>query len=794
MCCSSREEGQKTTWFQKFKEYPPAASISSIKNYLEQYKRLINVSFDLVDISFLGTSLSRDLFKQAKYYSADSIKRFKIEKRNTIILVFLSETRKILLDYLAQMHERYIADICRQCSNIHLSQLKQYQNKHDKALDHIIKVVDYLLEQASKESIDLDLDSLFQSTHSIDELSQSRDNMKKYQIFLKYGYSNLLQNRYQSMRRYFSDYIQLVDFKAPNEDSSLIEAIEIIKKLDNKELKSLPTNVPYDFINKDLKRALFDQDSNIKRNIWEMGVAIAIKESLVSGNIYIPQSKQYISFRNLVYSDKEWAIVKNSSYESLKLESKASKAAISLKEQFLSTIHAARINYKKDDFAEIKNEKLKLRKKDALEESPEVVRLQKILSSSLPKIKIEQLLIEVDQITGFSRNFMPIHKQKSQPANFYKTLMASLLSQATNIGISAMQDCTINITSDMIRYVMDSYIREDTIKLANADLVNQHSILPFSNIHGGGNISSSDGQRFAVTASSLMSSFCPRYFGYYEKAIGIYTHVSDQYSVFNTKVISCSPREALYVLDGLLENNTILENREHTTDTEGFTEHIFALSFLLGYQFVPRIKNLKDQQLYCVNKDIDYGQFNSILNKTIDINLIEEQWDEMIRVIASLRSRLTPAHEIVRRLSKGTDRLSKAFTHLGRLLKTQHILRYITDEDLRNRIYRQLNKGEYRHTLPRWIFFANQGKFQTGDYEEIMNKASCLSLISNAVLYWNTVKMSEIVDQLRRDGEKISDETLSHISLLPHKHVIPMGTYFVDGVIEMAGLEKVALK
>ena len=52
------------------------------------------------------------------------------------------------------------------------------------------------------------------------------------------------------------------------------------------------------------------------------------------------------------------------------------------------------------------------------------------------------------------------------------------------------------------------------------------------------------------------------------------------------------------VLDGLLENNTILENKEHTTDTEGFTEHIFALSFLLGYQFVPRIKNLKDQQLW----------------------------------------------------------------------------------------------------------------------------------------------------------------------------------------------------
>jgi hypothetical protein len=71
------------------------------------------------------------------------------------------------------------------------------------------------------------------------------------------------------------------------------------------------------------------------------------------------------------------------------------------------------------------------------------------------------------------------------------------------------------------------------------------------------------------------------------------------------------------------------------------------------------------------------------------------------------------------------------------------------------------------------IFFANQGEFTTGDYEEIMNKASCLSLVSNAVLYWNTMKINDIVEELRRQGEEIDNETLSHISLLPFKHVVP---------------------
>ena len=64
-----------------------------------------------------------------------------------------------------------------------------------------------------------------------------------------------------------------------------------------------------------------------------------------------------------------------------------------------------------------------------------------------------------------------------------------------------------------------------------------------------------------------------------------------------------------------------------------------------------------------------------------------------------------------------------------------------------------------------------------GDYEEIMNKASCLSLASNTILYWNTIKISEIIEQLRNNGEKISDESLSH------KHVIPMGTYFTNTLL-----------
>ena len=60
-----------------------------------------------------------------------------------------------------------------------------------------------------------------------------------------------------------------------------------------------------------------------------------------------------------------------------------------------------------------------------------------------------------------------------------------------------------------------------------------------------------------------------------------------------------------------------------------------------------------------------------------------------------------------------------------------------------------------------------------------MNKASCLSLLSNAVLVGKTLRIAEIVDQLRRAGHEISEQDLTRVSPLMHGHVIPNGTYRV---------------
>jgi TnpA family transposase len=125
-----------------------------------------------------------------------------------------------------------------------------------------------------------------------------------------------------------------------------------------------------------------------------------------------------------------------------------------------------------------------------------------------------------------------------------------------------------------------------------------------------------------------------------------------------------------------------------------------------------------------------------------------------------------------------SDRLAKALTALGRIVKTTYIMRYLHDGALRDRVHLQLNRGESRHELARRIFFANQGAFRTGDYEEIMNKVSALSLLSNAVLVWNTVHFGKILAEFEgTSGHAVAPEDTARVSPLAHAHVIPSGTY-----------------
>jgi TnpA family transposase len=364
-----------------------------------------------------------------------------------------------------------------------------------------------------------------------------------------------------------------------------------------------------------------------------------------------------------------------------------------------------------------------------------------------------------------------------------KPLYGAIIAHATNIGLYAMGQSNHDITTDVLRRASENLINVENIRNANTILVNKHQIYPITSIYGTGKYSSSDGQRFKIQANSMLASYYPLYSGYYDKHISLYTHISDQCSVFGTIAISCAEREATYVVDGLLYNDTELNPEFHSTDTHGYTDHIFAICYLLGFSFQPRLKDLPHQALYKVNKEDKYDGIDNIFSGVANLALIAEQWDTIVRIVASLKNGLAPAHVIIQRLAGREDKVSRALQALGRIIKTTYILRYVCDPELRRKVHIQLNRGELRHSLARAIFFDNRGIFKTSDYEEIMNKASCLSLVTNAVLFWNTHHVQRIVDRMKAEGYNVDESVLAKISLLSHKNLIVHGIYNFEEIL-----------
>ena len=181
------------------------------------------------------------------------------------------------------------------------------------------------------------------------------------------------------------------------------------------------------------------------------------------------------------------------------------------------------------------------------------------------------------------------------------------------------------------------YLREETLRPAIAAVVDFQHRQPLSRSWGGGTLSSSDGQRFPVPVRSRTATALPRYFGY-GQGLTFYTWTSDQFAQYGTKVIPATVRDATYVLDAILDNETELTILEHTTDTAGYTELVFALFDLLGMQ-LRRIRDLGDQRLYRFDSGATYRHLGPLLKGKIRERRVVDHWDDLLRVAGSSPTR-----------------------------------------------------------------------------------------------------------------------------------------------------------
>lgn len=199
----------------------------------------------------------------------------------------------------------------------------------------------------------------------------------------------------------------------------------------------------------------------------------------------------------------------------------------------------------------------------------------------------------------------------------------------------------------------------------------------------------------------------------------------------------------------------------------------------MGYQFSPRLADAGEARLWRLDQKADYGVLDKLARARVKTELIEENWDDMLRVAGSLKLGTVSALEILRTLQRGKkpSTLAKAIGELGRVSKTLYLLHYVDDEDYRRRILTQLNRGESRHSLARAVFYGRRGELRQAYREGQEEQLGALGLVVNVFVLWNTYYMNAGLNYVRSLEEEVNLLDVARLSPLGHDHINMLGRY-----------------
>jgi TnpA family transposase len=416
---------------------------------------------------------------------------------------------------------------------------------------------------------------------------------------------------------------------------------------------------------------------------------------------------------------------------------------------------------------------------DRLEEADSLRALRSSVQGRLPKAGMPDVFLEVMARTGFAHSFTHLSERQARVENFEISLCAVLIGEACNIGLEPMirQDIPA-LRRDRLSWVSQNFIRPETTDAASALIVSAHNGLPIVKHWGAGEIASADGMRFVAPASAIHAGPNPKYFGQ-ARGVTWYNLLSNQFTGLNAIVVPGTLRDSLVILALLLEQETELEPLEIMTDTAAYSDAIFGLFWLLGYQFSPRLADIGGAKLWRIDRAADYGSFDGVARGVVNIGLIRENWPDLIRLAGSLKLGHLKAVGVMRMLQvkdKPTT-LARALSELGRIIKTLHVLRYVDDPAFRRRILTQLNHTELRHRLGRRVHHGERGEIRNPLRQGQEEQLGALGLALNVITHWNAIYMQEALRQIRREGASIDDADVARLSPLTWRHINFLGRY-----------------
>ncbi|SMF75017.1 Transposase and inactivated derivatives, TnpA family [Priestia filamentosa] len=639
-----------------------------------------------IDTKGIHSNRLRQLSRLGARYEPQSFRRFHEAKRYTILVTYLLDLTQNLVDQAFDIHNKQILTLQSKGRR----QQEELQKLNGKAVNE--KVVHYAnlgkaLIKARNEGLDPFV--LLETVMPWEKFIESIDEAKKLSRPLNYDYLDLLASRFNYLRKYTPTLLKTLEFRSTKSAEPLIRALHTIQNMNDSGKRKVPEGAPLDFLSNRWRKHVLDTDGTINRQYYEMAALTELRNYVRSGDISIVGSKQYKEFDEYLVAPDEWKNIRSSGTR-LAVPSNVDEY---LEERMTSLLQ--RLNWVSDNIDTLEGvniEKGRLHIQKLEKGVPEEAKqFSATLYSLLPRIKLTDLLLEVASWTEFDQQFIHASTNKSPNSEERSIVLAALMAMGTNIGLTKMADATPGISYYQMANASQWRMYDDVMSRAQATLVNFHHRRSLSSYWGDGSTSSSDGMRVQVGVSSLSADPNPHYGS--GKGATIYRLVSDQFSSFYTKVINTNARDAVHVIDGLLHHESDLSIEEHYTDTAGYTDQVFGLAHLLGFRFAPRLRDLSDSKLYVIGKPSDFPKIENLLRGQIDIKVIRENYNDVLRLAHSIREGEVSGALIMGKLGSYArqNKVAKALREMGRIGKTIFILDYISNKSMRRRIQRGLN-------------------------------------------------------------------------------------------------------
>jgi TnpA family transposase len=766
-------DGSKVSTFAWLRSPPGAPTTHNILLHIERLRqiRTLELRPDLGHRIHQNRLLQ--LAREGAATTTQHLARFDDPRRYGTLVAVLLEASATLTDEILDLHDRFIGSIFNKARR---RRDEAFQSS-GKAINEKVRLyarIGQALLKAKQEGCDPF--AAIEQIVSWDDFARTVSEAEQLAQPENFDFLGLVSNGFPQTRRYTPAMLDIFEFRAAPAARPLLDVIEVLRTMNREKSRAVPQNAPLEWISQRW-RPYVVTDDGVDRRFYELCALTELKNRLRSGDVWVTGSRQFKDFEEYLLERSRFNELRMADGLSLAVEQNGESYVshrMSLLKQSLDEVNGLAARGELPDAA-VNESGLKIAPlTNTVPEEANV--LMRRAYALLPHIKITDLLLEVDRWTGFSRHFT--HLKTGEAAKDPILLLTAILADGINLGISKMAEACPGMTARKLDWLASLHIRDEAYTKAQAELVNYHHRHSFSEHWGEGTSSSSDGQRFRASGRGEQSGQVNLRYGN-EPGVLFYTHISDQYTPFYTKVIAANARDATYVLDGLLYHESDLRIEEHYTDTAGFTDHVFALCHLLGLRFAPRIRDLADKRLYVPGTERDHPTLAPLIGGKLNLKLVRTQWDEILRLAASIRLGTVTASLIIRKLASypRQNSLHTALREVGRIERTLFMLEWMRDPELRRRVQVGLNKGEARNSLARAVFFNRQGDLRDRSFENQRYRASGLNLIVAAIILWNTVYLERAVAALRGHGVVIEDEALAHLSPIGWEHINLTGDY-----------------